>query len=138
MKKLLACGMLLLASSAFAAGVSNDQTQNGGAIPVRVVGGGGSPAATIYTGQAKIAVTGTAVQLPVVAGINGFTVRSKQTNTGVGGLDCVGPSGVTTTSDGTGNGDCEPPGSGWAFSVSSSGAIYVNGAAGDVFFVNGN
>jgi hypothetical protein len=89
-------------------------------------------------GQVKVTTTGTPVQLPVIVGVNGFVVRSKTSNTGVGGYDCAGPNGVTTTSDGTGNGACEPPGGAWSFGVTQAGAVYVNGAAGDVFFVYGN
>ena len=59
------------------------------------------------TGQKKIAVTNTAIVLGSGALVNGVVVKAKSTNTGP---VFVGPTGVTTLDDGTGNGYALAPG----------------------------
>ena len=102
-----------------------------GSIPVV---SGSIPAAPI-TGQIVIAVTNTAVCLPSNALVNGLIVKAKTTNAGNG---FVGPSGVTTTDDGTGNGYRIVPGEAWSGAVSNSSGVCVNGTANDVFYYTGN
>lgn len=97
---------------------------------------------TRYTGQAKIAVTGTAVQLTSTSYImqNGMLITAGPNNTtpvttaaGVGST--TGSSSVTNLTDGTGNGNLIQPGA--TQSVGSgvnTNLIYVNGTAGDIFF----
>ena len=91
--------------------------------------------ATAITGQVKISVTGTAVQLASNVLVNGLFVTSKTTNAPYG---TVGGAGVTNTVDGTGNGYILPAGASASFAVSNSNAIYVNGTAGDIFSFGGN
>lgn len=91
--------------------------------------------ATILSGQVKIAVTGTAIQLPANALKNGISIFANPNNAAA---LVVGPSGVTNTVDGTGNGDVIQPGAARAFGVSNSNAIYVNGTAGDWISWSGN
>lgn len=90
----------------------------------------------IVTGQAIIAVTGTAVQLSSNIIVNGIVVKSKSTNNAACGA--VGRSTVTNTYDGTGNGYGLCPGEAASFATNNSGNIWVNGTAGDIFTFEGN
>lgn len=82
-----------------------------------------------FTGQAKIAVTGTRVQLANNVLSNGVILSALSTNaTSI----TVGGSGVTNTVDGTGNGYILEPGGSVSFAVTNTNALYVNGTAGDI------
>jgi len=91
--------------------------------------------AAIYSGQIKIATTNTAVALPSQAFSNGLVVKAKNTNVGNG---FVGPSGVTATDDGTGNGYRLLPGEAWSGAPANASAVYVNGTIGDIYYWTGN
>lgn len=80
-------------------------------------------------GQAKIAATGTAVQLSSNALSNGVIVTAKSTNTA---NIHIGGSGVTNTEDGTGNGYILEPGSSASWAVTNTNALYINGTTGDI------
>lgn len=80
-------------------------------------------------GQAKIAVSGTAVQLGSNATPNGVVVTALSSN---GASITVGGSGVTNTVDGTGNGYIIEPGGSGAFAVTNTNALYINGFIGDI------
>lgn len=115
---------------------------NGIATPV-LDPGGYAPAvaayspepASIFTGQIKIATTGVAVALPAQALVNGVVIKAKSTNAANG---FVGGLGVTTTDDGTGAGYRLMPGEAWSGAVLNASLIYINGAAGDVYYYTGN
>lgn len=102
-------------------------------LPVNTVAGG-FPAAPISF-QSKIAVTGTAVQLPSNALVVGLICFAKSANTAT--IE-FGPSGVTNTVDGTGNGIIIAAGGGWSTAVSNSSSVYINGTAGDIVSCSGN
>lgn len=87
-------------------------------------------------GQVKIAVTGTAVQLPSNPLSNGVIVKAKTTNNTACGT--VGTSAVTNTYDGTGNGYGLCPGEAASLGVKNTNAGWVNGTAGDIFTFEGN
>lgn len=89
----------------------------------------------IISFQAKIAVTGTAVQLASNALVIGVSCFAKGAN--AASIE-IGPSGVTNTVDGTGNGDIIPAGAARSFAVSNSNALYINGTAGDIVSCSGN
>lgn len=91
--------------------------------------GGGLPS-TFTTGQVKIAVTGTAVQLSgtSVPLLNGVIIIANQNNTA---SITIGGSGVTNTVDGTGNGTVVTANSAVSIAVSDLDVLYVNGTAGD-------
>jgi hypothetical protein len=80
-------------------------------------------------GQAKIAVTGTAVNLPSKAAVNGVILTAKSTNAAA---ITVGVSGVTNTVDGTGNGYILEAGSSISFAVTNTNLIFINGTIGDI------
>ncbi|SHE68584.1 hypothetical protein SAMN02745157_0710 [Kaistia soli DSM 19436] len=88
---------------------------------------------TLTYGQ--ILMTGSPVQLPSRALINGLVIRARETNSGNG---FVGGSSVTTTDDGTGNGFRLSPGDAWSGTPSNANQVYVIGAAGDVFYFTGS
>ncbi len=81
------------------------------------------------TGQAVIASTGTAVQLPSNAILNGVLIYAKSTNTS---FIILGGSSVTNIVDGTGNGHLLDPGATTSAAVSNTDALYINGTAGDI------
>ena len=107
-------------------------------------GGGSSPSnpsyspvpANIVSGQAIIAVTGTAVQLASNTLVNGVVVKAKGTNAAACGT--VGPSGVTNVYAGAGNGYGVCPGEASSFATNNTSNVWVNGTAGDVFTFEGN
>jgi hypothetical protein len=80
-------------------------------------------------GQAKIAVTGTAVQLSNQTTPNGVILTAKSTNVAV---ITVGASGVTNTVDGTGNGYLLEQGCSVSAAVANVNDLYINGTAGDI------
>ena len=87
-------------------------------------------AAAPATGQVKIAVTGTAVQLPSNALKNGVIIKALSSNNAAGMT--WGASSVTNTVDGTGNGDILEPGERNSAAVDNTNRIWVNGTAGDI------
>lgn len=101
-----------------------------------VVSGGAVGLLAPVTGQAIIAVTGTAVQLASNPLFNGVIVKAKSTNSSSCGA--VGKSTVTNVYDGTGPGYGLCPGEASSFAVYNSNALYVNGTVGDIFTFEGN
>ena len=89
----------------------------------------------LLSGQIAIAVTNTAVCLPLNSTANGVAIKAKSTNAGNG---FVGPQGVNTTDNGTGTGYRLLPGEAISFNISNAGAICVNGTANDVYYYIGN
>lgn len=90
---------------------------------------------SVVTGQKKVAVTGTAVQLSAGALVNGVVIKALSTNAAaivVGGL------GVTNVTDGTGVGYVLLPGEAVSFAVSDVSVLYINGTAGDGVCAAGN
>ncbi|WP_420104162.1 hypothetical protein [Bosea sp. (in: a-proteobacteria)] len=79
---------------------------------------------TVIAGQGRIATASTAVCLPSAALQNGIVVKALAGN--VGSLT-VGPSGVTTATDGTGNGYVLAPGEAMSFAVSNASLVCFNG-----------
>lgn len=84
------------------------------------------------TGQAKIAVSGHAVQLnggtsqPLT---NGLIISAPNTNSA--SVE-IGGASVTDTADGTGNGYILAPGASISFAVGNTADIYINGSSPDV------
>lgn len=99
---------------------------NNAANPFAVVISTGTP--VLATGQAIIAVTGTAVQLPSHALINGVILTAHGTNAA---SLLIGGSGVTNTLTGAGNGQELAPGASTSFAVTNSNQLWINGTAGD-------
>lgn len=96
---------------------------------------GGPIPGTLVVGQAKVSVTNTAVQLGSNALVNGVIVKAGIANTA---KLTVGGSGVTSTTDGTGNGYILNPGEACSFAVSNTNVIYINGTSGDLVSFEGN
>ncbi|MHC5536676.1 hypothetical protein ACYOEI_00195 [Singulisphaera rosea] len=94
--------------------------------PLAVVISVGNP--VLATGQAIIAVTGTAVQLPSHALINGVIVTAHGTNAA---SITIGGSSVTNTLTGSGNGVELAAGASVSAAVSNTNQLWVNGTAGD-------
>lgn len=86
-------------------------------------------------GQAKIAVTATAVQLGSNALTNGVILTAKSTNAAA---ITVGASGVTNTADGTGNGYILEQGSSAPWAVDNTNRLFINGTAGDIVSWSGS
>ena len=103
------------------------------ANPFIVDDASGGGASTIYSDQQV--VTASAVALTTQALLNGVVIRAKTTNTG--GV-FVGPSGVTATDDGSGNGYKLLPGDSISYSVSTTAGIYIIGTLNDIVYVTGN
>lgn len=83
----------------------------------------------VAPGQAAIAVTGTAVQLPDNSGIpNGIIIIANPDNTDP---ITVGNSDVTEDADGTGNGAVLAPGAMISAVVYNTNVIWINGTSGD-------
>lgn len=118
----------------------NDQGQDAGAIPVRVVAGGSGGGATGFAFQAVIVTTGTAVQLSSHSLENGCVVKSLSSNSVLRQTTAPNAA-LTNVVDGTGNGYILEPGEAAPYSAASNitntNQIYVNGQAGDVFSVIG-
>ncbi len=95
-----------------------------------------TPLAAPITGQVKITTTGTAINLPAAALVNGITVSAKASNAaqvGTYSSTVGGSSALTTVNDGTGNGYPLAPGGSISFSSANANQIWINGTAGDVF-----
>lgn len=97
------------------------------------INSGGGGASTIYSDQQV--VTASAVALTTQAGVNGFNIKAKSTNSGP---VFIGSAGVTTTDDGTGNGYKLLAGESISYSVSTTAGIFIIGTASDVVYVTGN
>jgi hypothetical protein len=106
--------------------------QNGlsGLISLIVPGSGG--AAHVYADQQV--VTASAVALTTAGLTNGLTIKAKSTNVGA---VFVGPSGVTATDNGTGNGFALLPGEAINLPVSTSAGVFVIGTLNDIVYVIG-
>lgn len=139
--------------------VAVDQTTNGttnavaikdgntGALPSLAEGTKGAPAGTVksvqsvnstlVTGQAKVAVTATAVQFQSASAAlqNGAVFCALAAN---GGKITVGGSSVNNTTDGTGNGAVLAAGQCASIAVTDANLLYVDGAAGDGLWYMGN
>lgn len=94
-----------------------------------VVSGNVLVAGSALNGQAKIAVTGTAVQLASNALSNGVIVTAKSTNTNP---IVVGATGVANTTDGTGAGYILEAGASVSWAVDNTNRLFINGTAGDI------
>lgn len=90
----------------------------------------------VITGQTKVASTGTAVQLPGNDLLNGVIVKALSSNNAT--CATVGPSTVTNTVDGTGNGYVLCPGEAASFAVPNTNRLWVNGTTADKFTFEGN
>lgn len=91
---------------------------------------------TIVSGQQKIATTGTALALTSGSNPLGNSVRVKASIANVGQI-AIGPSGVTNTFDGTGNGDILNPGDVVILQVTNTNAVFINGTIGDFVSFSG-
>lgn len=83
----------------------------------------------LTSGQSKIAVTGTAIQLPAVNAEQFVVLKALSTN--VSNIT-VGVSGLTNTVNGTGNGFILEPGDMLPIVVDNLSKIYINGTANDI------
>lgn len=87
----------------------------------------GQPTSNLLTGQAKIAVANTAVQLNSAIGLqNGVTIKADKNNTGT--VSVGGASTVNDTGGGTGNGFMLYPGDTVSIAVTALSFMYVSGA----------
>jgi hypothetical protein len=82
------------------------------------------------TGQAKIAITGTAVQIGSNVLTQGVLISSLSTN--AASITIGTSSGLTNTVDGTGNGAILPAGSTKSIAATNTNLIWINGTAGDI------
>lgn len=97
---------------------------------------GGSVGTTAISGQTKIATTGTQVVVGSSTGLaNGVAIKASKKNAA---NIMVGPTGVTATDDGTGNGFELAPGDSISFSVSTLANLFINGTSGDFITYTGN
>lgn len=83
----------------------------------------------------QVKMTGSSVQFPTNTLVNGLFCTAKGSNAAA--IE-IGPSGVTTTVDGTGNGYSVAAGSGWSGATSNSNLVYAIGTNNDVLFCSGN
>jgi hypothetical protein len=89
-----------------------------------------NPVSHFYTGQVKIAVTGTAVQLPTHKELlRGVTITANKNNAGKATIGFS--SEVANTVDGSGDGYVLDPGESVEIEISDSNFIYINGSADD-------
>jgi hypothetical protein len=102
-----------------------------GLLSLIVPGSGG--AAHVYADQQV--VTASAVALTTTGLTNGLTIKAKSTNTG---SVFVGPSGVTATDTGLGNGFALLPGDSISLPVSTTAGIFVIGTLNDIIYVIGS
>ena len=82
----------------------------------------------LATGQVAIAVTGTAVQFPANALVNGVIVTAHGTNAA---SVVIGNSAVSNTLTGSGNGQELAAGASTSFAVTNTNQLWVTGTAGD-------
>lgn len=92
-------------------------------------------AAAPLNGQAKIAVTGTAVQLGGNALTNGVILTAYSGNAAP---IVVGASGVANTIDGTGTGYILEQGASAPWAVDNTNRLFINGTAGDIVSWSGS
>ena len=101
-------------------------------------GGAANVASSLSFQQVIIATTGTAVQCPNMPAINGVRVTAHPLNASptkvTGGT--VGLSSVTNATTGTGNGELIQPGQSMGYGASNANLLYLNGTAGDIYFVS--
>ena len=90
--------------------------------------GNPTPAAPV-SGQIKIAVTGTRIQLPGNVLVKGVIITAKSTNVNA---IYVGSNTVNNVGDGTGLGYILEPGASVSAAVGNTNNLYVNGTAGDI------
>lgn len=91
-----------------------------------------------FTGQIKIVTTGVAVQFPSNQIVNGISGSTLTTNTNP---STIGGSSVTSTFDGTGNGQIIQQGAGFAYGwpqITNSNQLWGNGTAGDIITFQGS
>ena len=86
-------------------------------------------------GQAKIVVTGTAVQLGTNTLLNGVIITAASANVAT---ITIGTSAVTNTVDGTGNGYILAAGASISFAVNNTNVLYINGTAEDIISFSGS
>jgi len=86
--------------------------------------------ASFKTGQARIAVTGTAVQLGSNTLTQGVLISALSTNTA--SITIGTSSGVTNIVDGTGNGSILTAGSTRSIAATNTNLVWINGTAGDI------
>jgi len=99
-----------------------------------------------FTGQAKIAVTGTAVQLstnPNYTGlVGGIIVKAcngpSPEHVNVANIYIAAGQGVQNTGGGTGNGDSISPGERLGININNPSVIWINGTANDCVTWSGN
>lgn len=96
---------------------------------MKYVSGNGLTDTPVF-GQAKIAVTSTAVQLTSQALSNGIIITAKSTN--AANIVIGSSSSVTTTSDGTGNGYILAAGATVSAAILNPNLLYINGTSGDI------
>lgn len=84
------------------------------------------------TGQAKIATTGTAIQLDSSSQplTNGVIISAVSGNNAAGVT--IGGATVTNTVNGTGNGYILAPGASVSFAIANTNELYINGTIGDI------
>lgn len=93
-----------------------------------------APASALVRGQIVIAVSGTRIQLPSNALLDGVTIKALNANTNpimIGGSD------VDNKYDGTGKGDILDKGDHNFYKVNNTNVLYVNGTAGDIISYEG-
>jgi hypothetical protein len=94
-----------------------------------------TPISGPLTGQVAIATTGTALALGSATLANGVIVKAASTNAAT---ILVGPSGVTNTNNGTGNGYPLAPGEAISFAAANLNQVFINGTAADFVSFAGN
>ena len=67
--------------------------------------------------------------------VNGVVIKAAPSNAG---NIFIGPSGVTTVSDGTGNGYILEAGDAIAYGASTLSGVFINGTASDFVYLTGN
>jgi hypothetical protein len=97
---------------------------------------------SVVTGQVKIVTAGTPVQLPTFPLRNGLVIQAGLANApqnpATGYIATIGPAGITTQFDGSGNGYPLSPGEAGSFACADASNTWVNGTAGDIFAFEGN
>ncbi len=93
------------------------------------------PLSAPLTGQAKVAVTGTAVPLGAGVLFNGVLVKAATSNVGT---ILIGTSAVTVTVGGAGNGYPLAPGDTVVFAAGNLSQVFINGTANDYVSFAGN
>lgn len=106
-----------------------------GNLLVNVAASSEATATSASTGQAKITVTSTAVQLSANTLTNGVIISAKSTNAA---SITIGGASVTNTVDGTGNGYILEAGASVSFAISNTNLLYINGTAGDIISFAGS